>query len=173
MIELVQTDGVFALDGGEWDVTNNIWLVGSDTEVVRLIQQLRGDARLFSFGIGSSVNRYLLKEMARVGRGAARIVRGSAVIRGWSNYFRIAHNFSQAANMLDHQAFWIATRALCRKFDLTTAKCLHRYRFGSHQRTTFVDADDRAKPISAQALRGREIELATQRFRCNPERLVV
>lgn len=33
MIELVTTDGVFALDGGEWDVTNNIWLVGNDSEV--------------------------------------------------------------------------------------------------------------------------------------------
>jgi len=33
-IELVTTDGVFALDGGEWDVTNNIWLVGDDREVV-------------------------------------------------------------------------------------------------------------------------------------------
>ena len=63
--------------------------------------------------------------------GAARIVRGSAVIRGWSNYFRIANNFSQAANVLDHQAFWIATKTLCRKFGLSTAKCLSRYRFGS------------------------------------------
>jgi len=63
--------------------------------------------------------------------GAVRIVRGSAVIRGWSNYFRIAHDFSKAANTLDHQAFWIATKALCRKFDLTTATCLRRYRFGS------------------------------------------
>ncbi|HWL44807.1 MAG TPA: MBL fold metallo-hydrolase [Ilumatobacter sp.] len=33
-IELVTTDGVFALDGGEWDVTNNIWLVGDDREVI-------------------------------------------------------------------------------------------------------------------------------------------
>ncbi len=33
-IELVTTDGIFALDGGEWQVTNNIWLVGDDTEVV-------------------------------------------------------------------------------------------------------------------------------------------
>ncbi len=33
-IELVTTDGVFALDGGEWQVTNNIWLVGDDREVV-------------------------------------------------------------------------------------------------------------------------------------------
>jgi glyoxylase-like metal-dependent hydrolase (beta-lactamase superfamily II) len=34
VIELVTTDGVFALDGGEWDVTNNVWLVGDDREVV-------------------------------------------------------------------------------------------------------------------------------------------
>jgi glyoxylase-like metal-dependent hydrolase (beta-lactamase superfamily II) len=33
-IELVTTSGVFALDGGEWDVTNNIWIVGDDREVV-------------------------------------------------------------------------------------------------------------------------------------------
>lgn len=33
-IELVTTDGVFALDGGEWEVTNNIWLVGDDREVM-------------------------------------------------------------------------------------------------------------------------------------------
>ena len=33
-IELVTTDGVFALDGGEWEVTNNIWLVGNDREVL-------------------------------------------------------------------------------------------------------------------------------------------
>ncbi len=33
-IELVTTDGLFALDGGEWEVTNNIWLIGDDREVV-------------------------------------------------------------------------------------------------------------------------------------------
>jgi glyoxylase-like metal-dependent hydrolase (beta-lactamase superfamily II) len=33
-IELVTADGIFALDGGEWQVTNNIWLVGDDREVV-------------------------------------------------------------------------------------------------------------------------------------------
>jgi glyoxylase-like metal-dependent hydrolase (beta-lactamase superfamily II) len=32
-IELVTTAGIFALDGGEWEVTNNIWLVGDDREV--------------------------------------------------------------------------------------------------------------------------------------------
>jgi glyoxylase-like metal-dependent hydrolase (beta-lactamase superfamily II) len=34
VIELVTTDGLFRLDGGEWEVTNNIWLVGDDQEVV-------------------------------------------------------------------------------------------------------------------------------------------
>ncbi|HEY4331034.1 MAG TPA: MBL fold metallo-hydrolase [Ilumatobacteraceae bacterium] len=33
-IELVNTSGIFALDGGEWEVTNNIWIVGNDREVV-------------------------------------------------------------------------------------------------------------------------------------------
>ena len=33
-LELVTTDGLFRLDGGEWEVTNNIWLIGNDQEVL-------------------------------------------------------------------------------------------------------------------------------------------
>ncbi|WP_033292616.1 MBL fold metallo-hydrolase [Amycolatopsis jejuensis] len=33
-IDRVTTSGVFALDGGTWEVDNNIWLVGDDREVV-------------------------------------------------------------------------------------------------------------------------------------------
>lgn len=33
-IELVTTDGIFSLDGEDFDVTNNIWLIGDDREVV-------------------------------------------------------------------------------------------------------------------------------------------
>jgi glyoxylase-like metal-dependent hydrolase (beta-lactamase superfamily II) len=33
-VELVTTHGVFELDGGRWEVTNNIWLVGDDREVL-------------------------------------------------------------------------------------------------------------------------------------------
>ena len=33
-IELVTTDGIFALDGGEWEVTNNIWIVGDNHSTV-------------------------------------------------------------------------------------------------------------------------------------------
>lgn len=32
-IDHVETSGKFKLDGGEWDVDNNIWLVGDDSEV--------------------------------------------------------------------------------------------------------------------------------------------
>lgn len=35
-IERVITTGIFALDGGEWEVDNNIWLVGNDEEVLVL-----------------------------------------------------------------------------------------------------------------------------------------
>ena len=34
VIELVTTTGIFALDGGEWEVTNNIWLIGNEKEVI-------------------------------------------------------------------------------------------------------------------------------------------
>nr|WP_206038006.1 MBL fold metallo-hydrolase [Rhodococcus sp. HNM0569] len=33
-VEKVVTSGTFELDGGSWDVDNNIWLVGDDDEVV-------------------------------------------------------------------------------------------------------------------------------------------
>lgn len=33
-IENVVTSGTFSLDGGTWDVENNVWIVGDDTEVI-------------------------------------------------------------------------------------------------------------------------------------------
>lgn len=33
-IQRVVTSGVFELDGGSWEVTNNIWIVGDDSQVV-------------------------------------------------------------------------------------------------------------------------------------------
>jgi Ca-activated chloride channel family protein len=44
--------------------------IGNETEIFALIERDIADARLFSLGVGSSVNRYLLDGMARVGRGA-------------------------------------------------------------------------------------------------------
>jgi RNA-directed DNA polymerase len=62
---------------------------------------------------------------------SVRLVQASAVIRGWSNYFKAAHNFSRVAHGLDHKAFWIAAKAICRKEDISTAKCFRKYRFGN------------------------------------------
>jgi len=44
--------------------------IGNETEVLGEVRRLVGDARLFTFGIGSSVNRYLLENLAQEGRGA-------------------------------------------------------------------------------------------------------
>ncbi|GAA1307036.1 hydrolase [Planotetraspora silvatica] len=33
-IEHLVTSGVFSLDGGNWDVENNVWIVGDDTEAI-------------------------------------------------------------------------------------------------------------------------------------------
>jgi Ca-activated chloride channel family protein len=45
--------------------------IGNETEILGEIHRRLGASRIFSFGIGSSVNRYLINEMARTGRGAA------------------------------------------------------------------------------------------------------
>ncbi|MGW5421785.1 MBL fold metallo-hydrolase [Streptomyces sp. NPDC003943] len=33
-VERLVTSGTFALDGGTWDVDNNVWIVGDDTEAI-------------------------------------------------------------------------------------------------------------------------------------------
>ena len=59
--------------------------------------------------------------------GVARLIRGSAVAVGWANYYRIAHDFNRMANQLDYHAFWIGVKALCRRYDITTAQCIRRF----------------------------------------------
>ncbi len=59
----------------------------------------------------------------------ARLVRANAVIRGWSNYFKIAHDFSDVAGKMDHIAHWTMVKAICRKFDIPTGKCHKKYYF--------------------------------------------
>jgi Ca-activated chloride channel family protein len=45
--------------------------IGNEREIFAAVQRQIGNARLFSFGIGSSVNRYLLEGLAEEGRGVA------------------------------------------------------------------------------------------------------
>lgn len=48
--------------------------VGNDMQIIQHIGRHRGEARMFPFGIGNSVNRFLIEGMAREGKGAAEYV---------------------------------------------------------------------------------------------------
>lgn len=48
--------------------------IGNEADVLSLISDRIGQARVYAFGVGSGVNRYLLSEMARRGRGFARFI---------------------------------------------------------------------------------------------------
>jgi len=48
--------------------------IGNEAEILGEVRRLIGPARLFSFGIGSAVNRYLLENLAQEGRGVAAFV---------------------------------------------------------------------------------------------------
>jgi len=49
-------------------------LIGNDREVIGEVHRLLGAARVFSFGVGSAPNRYLVEGMARLGRGVSAYV---------------------------------------------------------------------------------------------------
>jgi Ca-activated chloride channel homolog len=44
--------------------------IGNEAEILAAIHDRLGPSRIFSFGIGSAVNRYLIDHMAKIGRGA-------------------------------------------------------------------------------------------------------
>jgi Ca-activated chloride channel homolog len=48
--------------------------IGNEAEIIEAVGALRGSARVFGFGIGSSVNRYLVEGVGRAGRGASEVV---------------------------------------------------------------------------------------------------
>ncbi len=48
--------------------------IGNDFQIIDAVQKNEGRARVFSFGIGNSVNRFLVEKMAEEGRGACEIV---------------------------------------------------------------------------------------------------
>ena len=48
--------------------------IGNETEVFREVHERLGQSRVFAFGVGSAVNRYLLTRLAEVGRGDAQVV---------------------------------------------------------------------------------------------------
>jgi len=67
--------------------------VGGEERMFRLVRQHLGNARMFSLGVGSSVNRYLLEGLAEMGRGDVIYHYGSKQIGEAVDafYSRIAH----------------------------------------------------------------------------------
>ncbi|MBI4926174.1 MAG: VWA domain-containing protein [Anaerolineae bacterium] len=56
--------------------------VAAEQRTLDVLRSRLGDARVFTFGIGSSVNRALLAQMARQGRGAAEFLQSNEDIEG-------------------------------------------------------------------------------------------
>ncbi len=48
--------------------------IGNETQILGAMNELLGESRVFSFGVGSAPNRMLMDRMARVGRGVAAYV---------------------------------------------------------------------------------------------------
>jgi Ca-activated chloride channel homolog len=67
--------------------------IGNEAEILGAVRQRLGPSRIFSFGVGSSVNRYLLDHMAKLGRGAVAYLGpkddGAQVMEDFFN--RISH----------------------------------------------------------------------------------
>ena len=65
--------------------------IGNESEIFASIERVLGEARIFTLGIGSSVNHHLLRGMARLGRGAYEFIRPNGQeqeavesFRGWA-----------------------------------------------------------------------------------------
>src|SRR6266516_2026053 len=67
--------------------------IGNESEILGEVHNRLGASRIFSFGVGSSVNRYLLDHMAKLGRGAVAYLglndEGAAVMDDF--FERISH----------------------------------------------------------------------------------
>jgi len=48
--------------------------IGNESEILEAVHQRLGSSRIFSFGVGSSVNRYLLDRLAMLGKGAVAYI---------------------------------------------------------------------------------------------------
>jgi Ca-activated chloride channel family protein len=68
-------------------------MIGNDNEILRAVHDALGDSRIFSFGVGSAPNRYLLDNMAKIGKGAvAYLSLNDNADQIMSKYFdRISH----------------------------------------------------------------------------------
>lgn len=57
-IDHLVTSGTFALDGGEWDVDNNVWIIGDETEAI--VIDAAHDAVAIEAALGSRTLRAII-----------------------------------------------------------------------------------------------------------------
>ncbi|MCP4259976.1 MAG: VWA domain-containing protein [Planctomycetes bacterium] len=76
MIEGVKAALDFAHDPGRFRLVSFMTdgYIGNEVEILAAVHQRLGASRIFSFGVGSSVNRYLLDRMAKLGKGAVAYI---------------------------------------------------------------------------------------------------
>jgi Ca-activated chloride channel homolog len=67
--------------------------IGNEADIIAAVHDRIGSSRIFSFGVGSAVNRYLLERMAKEGRGAVAYLGPEDSAAGVMNRFfdRISH----------------------------------------------------------------------------------
>ncbi|MHC4726985.1 MAG: VWA domain-containing protein, partial [Planctomycetota bacterium] len=76
MIEGIKAALDFAHDPGRFRLVSFMTdgYIGNEVEILGAVHQRLGASRIFSFGVGSSVNRYLLDRMAKLGKGAVAYI---------------------------------------------------------------------------------------------------
>ena len=67
--------------------------IGNEADIIGAVHSRLGESRIFSFGVGSSVNRFLMERMAAAGRGAVAYLGPDADAGEVMNFFfdRISH----------------------------------------------------------------------------------
>ncbi|MBC8468271.1 MAG: VWA domain-containing protein [Planctomycetes bacterium] len=76
MIEGIKAALDFAHDPGRFRLVSFMTdgYIGNEVEILASVHERLGASRIFSFGVGSSVNRYLLDRMAKLGKGAVAYI---------------------------------------------------------------------------------------------------
>ncbi|MHC4532921.1 MAG: VIT domain-containing protein, partial [Planctomycetota bacterium] len=76
MIEGIKAALDFSHDPGRFRLVSFMTdgYIGNEVEILAAVHQRLGASRIFSFGVGSSVNRYLLDRMAKLGKGAVAYI---------------------------------------------------------------------------------------------------
>jgi Ca-activated chloride channel family protein len=80
--------------------------IGNEAQILEAVRARIGGARLFSFGVGSSVNRHLLDEMSREGRGEVQyFLPGSSVPEEVARFYdRIRNPYLTDVELVWHGA---------------------------------------------------------------------